>query len=170
MTSEYEIAGPKNGGKSMNDKQRPQCENVIDYHPTGMEIIEISPPIQCPTPIQHCTWMLQVQSFIVRKEQSFTDAQGVFQKRQPLQFSCQTIYPQVIQTLATLKCGDKVDIIGTIHTLLPGVCRGWHARWRSVCYTRLREQTYHVSKGAGHSALSRALEGCKRCSILPRQR
>ena len=98
----------------MNDKQRPQCESVIDYHPTGMEIIEISPLIQYPTPIQHCTWRLQVQSFIVRKERNFTDAQGGLTERQPLQISCQTIYPQVIQTLATLKCGDKVDIIGRI--------------------------------------------------------
>lgn len=83
-----------------------------NYSPTGMEIIEIFPPMQYPTPIQHCTWMLQVQSFKVRRERSFTDAQGVLQERQPLEISCQTIYPQIIQTLATLKCGDKVDITG----------------------------------------------------------
>ena len=85
-----------------------------DYRPTGMTIVEIF------LPTQQSNGNRQVQQFRLRKDNNYTDSEGNFIKKQPLDIWCATLNPEVIQTLATLTSGDKVDIIGWIKPFWQG--------------------------------------------------
>ena len=85
-----------------------------DYRPTGMTIVEILPPTQ------HSNGNGQVQQFRLHRDNNYTDSEGNFIEKQPLDIWCTTLNPEVIQTLATLTPGDKVDIIGWIKPFWQG--------------------------------------------------
>ena len=85
-----------------------------NYRPTGMTIIKILPPTQ------HSNGNGQIQEFRLRKYNNYTDLEGNFIKKHPLDLWCKTLNPEVIQTLDTLMPGDKVDIIGWIEPFWQG--------------------------------------------------
>ena len=85
-----------------------------DYRPTGMTIVKILPSTQ------HNNGNGQIQEFRLREENNYIDLEGNFIEKQPLDLWCKTFNPEVIQTLATLTCGDKVDIIGCIKPFWQG--------------------------------------------------
>lgn len=76
---------------------------------SNVEIVMLRDPIQVSNGRSS-----QVTNFAIRKENNFTDAQGLLVEKQPLDLFCSTFDPTVINTLKQLKVGDKVSLAGYI--------------------------------------------------------